>query len=71
MLAAEIPRRRVDRMRNCRQWRWHLDEVFLRVNAELHCIFSLYNMEHGLYSRQDFKVDRIAPSAEWRDLSST
>lgn len=26
MLAAEIRRRRVDRMRSCRQWRWHLSD---------------------------------------------
>jgi putative transposase len=27
MFAAEIRRKRVDRMRGHSQWRWHLDEV--------------------------------------------
>jgi putative transposase len=27
MFAAEVRRRRVDRMRACKRWRWHLDEV--------------------------------------------
>ena len=33
MFAAEIRRKRVDRMRACRHWRWHLDEVFVRING--------------------------------------
>ena len=32
---AEMRKRRVARMRNYPQWRWHLDEVFLRVNGKL------------------------------------
>jgi putative transposase len=35
MFAAEIRKRRVARMRNYPQWRWHLDEVFVRVNGKL------------------------------------
>ena len=34
MFAAEIRRRRVDRMRAFSTWRWHLDEVFVKVNGE-------------------------------------
>jgi len=34
MLAAEIRRKRVDRMRAFSNWRWHLDEVFVKVNGE-------------------------------------
>lgn len=30
MFAAEIRRRRIDRMRNFRQWRWHLDEMYVK-----------------------------------------
>lgn len=33
MLAAEIRRKRVDRMRAFMHWRWHLDEVFVRING--------------------------------------
>ena len=33
LFAGEIRRRRVDR-RNWSNWRWHLDEVFVRINGE-------------------------------------
>jgi putative transposase len=36
MFAAEIRRRRVDRMRSGTHWQWHLDEVFVKVNGETH-----------------------------------
>ena len=39
MFAAEIRRRRVDSMRGCKHWRWHLDEVFVRINGELHYLW--------------------------------
>src|SRR5271163_106710 len=35
MFAAEIRKRRVARMRGYPQWRWHLDEVFVKVNGKL------------------------------------
>ena len=35
MFAAEIRRRRVGQ-RSYSRWRWHLDEVFVRVNGERH-----------------------------------
>ena len=35
MLAAEIRKKRVARMRGYPQWRWHLDEVFVKVNGKL------------------------------------
>ena len=35
VFAGEIRRRRVDR-RNWSNWRWHLDEVFVRINGEMH-----------------------------------
>ena len=39
MFAAEIRKRRVTHMRGYPQWRWHLDEVFVKVNGKLcwHC----------------------------------
>ena len=39
MFAAEIRRRRVDRMRAGRQGRWHLDEMFVKINGETHCLW--------------------------------
>jgi putative transposase len=35
MFAAEIRKRRIARMRRYPQWRWHLDEVFVKVNGKL------------------------------------
>ena len=35
MFVAEIRKRRVAHMRGYPQWRWHLDEVFVRINGKL------------------------------------
>jgi putative transposase len=35
MFAAEIRKRRIAHMRAYSQWRWHLDEVFVKVNGKL------------------------------------
>jgi putative transposase len=45
MFAAEIRRRRVDRMRNCRQWRWHLDEMCVKINGEMHYLWRAVDHE--------------------------
>lgn len=34
MFAGEIRRRRVQHMRSYTHWRWHLDEVFVRINGQ-------------------------------------
>jgi len=34
MFAAEIRRKRADRMRAWPQWQWHLDEVFVKINGQ-------------------------------------
>ena len=38
MFAAESRKRRVAHMRGYPQWRWHLDEVFVKINGKL-CYF--------------------------------
>ncbi len=45
MFAAEMRRRRVDRMRNCRQWRWHLDEMSVKINGEMHYLWRAVDHE--------------------------
>ena len=35
LFAAEIRRKRVHRMRSHTQWRWHLDEVYVKVGGEV------------------------------------
>jgi putative transposase len=44
MFAAEIRRRRVDEMRSSR-WRWHLDEVFVRINGVQHYLWRAVDHE--------------------------
>jgi putative transposase len=35
MFAADIRRQRVSRMRGFRQWKWHLDEMYVKLNGEM------------------------------------
>ena len=35
LFAADIRRQRVSRMRGFRQWRWHLDEMYVKLNGEM------------------------------------
>ena len=36
LFAAEIRRQRIDRMRGFSRWRWHVDELFVKINSERH-----------------------------------
>jgi putative transposase len=35
MFAGEVRRKRVSRMRGFRRWRWHLDEMYVKLNGEM------------------------------------
>ena len=35
MFSADIRRQRVNRMRGFRQWKWHLDEMYVKLNGEM------------------------------------
>ena len=45
LFAAEIRRRRVNCMRGFRHWRWHLDEVFVKINGERHYLWGAVDHE--------------------------
>jgi len=45
IFAAEIRRRRVSRMCGFRHWRWHLDEVFVKINGERHYLWRAVDHE--------------------------
>src|SRR6201994_1379269 len=45
MFAAEIRRKRVERMRAFTHWRWHLDEVYVKVNGEMHYLWRAVDHE--------------------------
>ena len=45
LFAADIRRQRVSRMKGFRQWRWHLDEVFVKINGERHYLWRAVDHE--------------------------
>lgn len=45
VFAAEIRRKRASRLRTGPQWRWHLDEVFVKINGERHYLWRAVDHE--------------------------
>ena len=45
MFASDIRRQRVSSMRGCRQWRWHLDEMYVKINGEMHYLWRAVDHE--------------------------
>lgn len=45
MFAGEIRRKRVQATRHSTHWRWHLDEVFVRINGEGHDLWRAVDHE--------------------------
>ena len=45
MFAAEIRRKRIDRMRAYSNWRWHVDEVFVKINGKRHYLWRAVDHE--------------------------
>ena len=45
LFVADIRRQRVSRMRGFRHWRWHLDEVFVKINGETHYLWRAVDHE--------------------------
>jgi putative transposase len=45
LFAADIRRQRVSRMRGFRQWKWHLDEVYVKVGGEMHYLWRAVDQE--------------------------
>ena len=39
MFVAEIRRKRVQQLRSYSNWQWYLDEVFVKINGELHYLW--------------------------------
>jgi putative transposase len=61
MFSADIRRRRVEQMRSSPQWRWHLDEMFVRINGEVHYLWRAVDhegevMEAFVTKRRDRKA---------------
>ena len=45
IFAADIRRQRVSRMKGFRRWRWHLDEVYVKINGEMHYLWRAVDQE--------------------------
>jgi len=45
LLAADIRRQRCSRMRGFRHWKWHLDEVYVKINGETHYLWRAVDHE--------------------------
>ena len=45
LFAADIRKQRVSRMRGYTRWRWHFDEVYVKINGELHYLWRAVDHE--------------------------
>jgi putative transposase len=45
MFAGEIRRQRVSRMRGFRHWRWHLDEMYVKIGGDMHYLWRAVDHE--------------------------
>jgi putative transposase len=45
MFASEVRRQRVSHMRGFRHWKWHLDEMFVKINGETHYLWRAVDHE--------------------------
>ncbi len=45
LFAADIKRQRISRMKGFTQWRWHLDEMFVKINGETHYLWRAIDHE--------------------------
>ena len=45
MFASEIREKRAERLRSGPQWRWHLEEVFVKINGERHYLWRAVDHE--------------------------
>jgi putative transposase len=45
MFAGDIRHQRVSRMRGFRHWRWHLDEMYVKLNVEMVCLWRAVDHE--------------------------
>jgi putative transposase len=51
MFAAEIRKKRAEQQRSLPQWRWHLDEMFVKINDEQHSLWRAVDHEGEVLER--------------------
>ena len=69
IFAAEIRKKRVASARTHTQWRWHLDEVFVRINGETHYLWR--GVDHEGEVLEAFVTKRRDRKAALRFLRKT
>src|SRR5471032_1425948 len=47
MFAAQIRKKRIQARRGMPEWRWHLDEVFVKINGQLHYLWRAVDRRRG------------------------
>jgi len=45
LFAADVRRQRVSRMRGFQHWKWHLDEMYVRLNGKMVCLWRSVDQE--------------------------
>ena len=45
LFAAEIKKKRFEPVRNWSNWKWHLDEIFVKINGEIHYLWRAVDHE--------------------------
>ena len=69
MFAADIRRKRINRMRAYSNWQWHLDEVFVKINGETHYLWRAVDHEGEVLETYVTKRrDRMAALKLFRKL---
>jgi putative transposase len=72
MLAAEIRKRRVAHMRGYPQWRWRLDEVFVKINGNLYSLWRAVDHEREvLEAVVTAKRDKVSSQEDHDEVRST
>ncbi len=51
LFAAEIRRKRVQKLRAHSNWQWHLDEMFVKINGETHYLWRAVDHEGEVLER--------------------
>jgi putative transposase len=66
LFAADIRRQRVSRMCGFRHWKWHLDEMYVRINGEMHYLWR--GVDHEGEVLESYVTKKRDKSAAFRFL---
>jgi len=64
MFAAEIRRKRTQRLRAYSNWQWHLDKVFVKINGEMHYLWRA--VDHEGEALETYVTRRRDHKAAWK-----